>query len=1224
MVWGILMQLLSELFTFTSIIVLVIFVISIYYLIQFFYNNDSLSVYENIESTSETPIDDISIPSDNLINNDNSIEEIKKTGMDFKSFVKRRHSSTSGRSFLIAKAAHNYICDKKNTFRRQMTEISRESLPKPPKEFFEPSSAQEIPNHLKPENFYLIHSLRMLELPTNFASDVLQSSKFTAKKGDIIVKPGDEDDHLYVVLQGCLNVYIKINECKECLVKKIDKGHMFFSFLSLVDVLMGKESKFKTVSVRAAEDCIVAKYNLNRFKESFNENPKDWIRPIQIIVTRLLHVTMTTLHHYLGLTEELMKSRSIDENLTEKEKKFHRFGNSIRVTKSNTRNKMRRLFSYDEAHDQLDIAIKYFGETLGIPVEKANLLLQDRVDMLVASENQTVIEQGSNDNVKLILVVSGALRLLQEVKEEETILDDDIDSMFDSDQITEKGYHLILQKEIVGGLQLLSNEPSFYKVKAVSNCVLATIGKNEFNELLNECPEIALHVAYSIVRRLSPFIRAVDFALEWNLLDSGQALFRHGDKADSLYVVLTGRLRSVDKKSVLEEFGKGSAIGMVELVQKRPRQSTVLAIRYSQISEVSNNLLNYIKLQFPQVGFRLIKLLGNYFDSSNSQNTLLNGPPLSIDGISQDAISHINNLHTVAILPASKDVPHTAFTCELYHALNFSKHVLRLSSSKIKEQLGNSVLEKQADFRLMHWLNAQEDIYPLIIYECDYETTMWTRRCLRQADAILVVANGANKPLEKSFVDEHMMMNQDGIRTCKELVLLWGEDVSSPKGTYNWLKGSYFSGHHHVRMNKRMLQWDLNDSDTEKEILDYYEKNVYFEKLNVHSDFSRLARILTGNAIGLVLGGGGARGSSHIGVLKAMKEFEVPIDIIGGTSIGSFIGALYAQDPSSETIIERSSRWFHVMSSIWNKIFDLTYAYSAMFSGAGFNKSIRDVFKESYIEDCWIPYFCISTDITASEMRVHRSGSIYSYVRSSMSLAGYLPPLCDPIDGHLLLDGGYVNNLPADVMRCLGAKFVIAVDVGSREERNLYNYGDTLNGFWVLFKKLNPFCEPPVVLNMEEIQSRLAYVSCTRQLEMVKKAPYCCYLRPPIEEIKTLDFHRFDEVKNLGYEYGKKKIEHLVNNNETIQAILDPVKGRLRKGKVSGNELNYSHLTRASSFTDLAARISKIPSMRTNNSISDFTSLDICEESSDEDKESTPEVRTEQNSRAVTPKPSIE
>lgn len=90
-----------------------------------------------------------------------------------------------------------------------------------------------------------------------------------------------------------------------------------------------------------------------------------------------------------------------------------------------------------------------------------------------------------------------------------------------------------------------------------------------------------------------------------------------------------------------------------------------------------------------------------------------------------------------------------------------------------------------------------------------------------------------------------------------------------------------------------------------------------------------------------------------------------------------------------------------------------------------------------------------------SEMRLHRSGPLWAYVRSSMSLAGYLPPLCDPVDGHYLLDGGYVNNLPADVMRTVfGARCIIAVDVGSSDDTVLYKW---VNGrayhmtFWKIF-----------------------------------------------------------------------------------------------------------------------------------------------------------------------------
>ena len=102
----------------------------------------------------------------------------------------------------------------------------------------------------------------------------------------------------------------------------------------------------------------------------------------------------------------------------------------------------------------------------------------------------------------------------------------------------------------------------------------------------------------------------------------------------------------------------------------------------------------------------------------------------------------------------------------------------------------------------------------------------------------------------------------------------------------------------------------------------------------------------------------------------------------------------------------------------------------------------------------------MTTDVTQSCMRVHKMGNLWRYVRASMSLSGYLPPLCDPMDGHLLLDGGYVNNLPADVMQQQGANFIFAVDVGSQDDFNLTNYGDELSGWWLLWNKWNPFTTP--------------------------------------------------------------------------------------------------------------------------------------------------------------------
>lgn len=165
-----------------------------------------------------------------------------------------------------------------------------------------------------------------------------------------------------------------------------------------------------------------------------------------------------------------------------------------------------------------------------------------------------------------------------------------------------------------------------------------------------------------------------------------------------------------------------------------------------------------------------------------------------------------------------------------------------------------------ADFRLMHWLNTQEDTYQLVIYECDYEATRWTRRCLRQADTILVVGQGSEKPREKLFFEEHLKMNQDGIRTRKELILLWSMKTEQPKGTYEWLKGSWFSGHYHVRAPFRMYRAMTEEGQVDEAcVLDFYQKEVFNQKADANTDFARLGRIITGNAIGLVLGGGGAR-----------------------------------------------------------------------------------------------------------------------------------------------------------------------------------------------------------------------------------------------------------------------------------------------------------------------------------------------------------------------------
>ena len=142
-----------------------------------------------------------------------------------------------------------------------------------------------------------------------------------------------------------------------------------------------------------------------------------------------------------------------------------------------------------------------------------------------------------------------------------------------------------------------------------------------------------------------------------------------------------------------------------------------------------------------------------------------------------------------------------------------------------------------------------------------------------------------------------------------------------------------------------------------------------------------------------------------------------------------------------------------------------------------------------------------------------------------MSLAGLLPPLCD--EGSLLLDGGYVDNLTVSRMKSLGADVIFAVDVGAIDDNTPQVYGDSLSGFWTVLNRWNPFTSVPNPPTLSEIQARLAYVSSVDALERAKNTPGCLYMRPPIDCYGTLEFGKFDEIYQVGYQYGKGFLEKL-------------------------------------------------------------------------------------------------
>jgi predicted acylesterase/phospholipase RssA len=186
---------------------------------------------------------------------------------------------------------------------------------------------------------------------------------------------------------------------------------------------------------------------------------------------------------------------------------------------------------------------------------------------------------------------------------------------------------------------------------------------------------------------------------------------------------------------------------------------------------------------------------------------------------------------------------------------------------------------------------------------------------------------------------------------------------------------------------------------------------------------ARVARRIAGNALGLVLSGGGARGYAHIGALEALLDAGFEVDRIGGCSIGAFIGGMYANGTDPEEIRARCREEL-VRRSPFN---DYTLPRVALIRSRKAGKMLDRVFGETLVEELPVSLFTVSADLLTSRTVVHRSGFLYEAVGASMSIPGLVPPLARP--GRLLVDGGVLNNLPVDVMAAEDEGPIVAVDV---------------------------------------------------------------------------------------------------------------------------------------------------------------------------------------------------
>ena len=540
---------------------------------------------------------------------------------------------------------------------------------------------------------------------------------------------------------------------------------------------------------------------------------------------------------------------------------------------------------------------------------------------------------------------------------------------------------------------------------------------------------------------------------QWLAIQGGATLFEAGDAPDALYCVIHGSLGAFSRTPdghhrLVGRIAAGELAGEMALISGRPRTATVVALRDSELGRLSRSAFERVTQLHPQGLLRVAQLLVHRLESSQKQ--VRGSRPVP---------------KTFAVVPHDRDGGATVFAAKLVTFLD------RIGAAEL-------VWNQRAAEHTTEWFHAVERANEFVVYVCDVTATSWTKLCLRQADAVLLVAQADAErndwPALQGYADRVLGSQRS------ELVLLHKQSLT-PGVAGHWLDLKPGLRHHHVR--------------------------------GPH-DIGRLARTLTGTGLGVVLSGGGARGFAHIGVLRAFREAGITIDAIGGTSLGAIIAAGYALEWSHDELQLRVRRSFVDT----NPVDDYTLPLVSLVSGRKVSRLLRNEFGEVSIEDLPLPYFCVSTNLSSGQLVTHRRGPLWRWLRASVSIPGVLPPIIE--NGELFVDGATINNLPVDVMRESGIGRVIGVDVGADRAFTTDSVDSDAPPLWRVLKW---FRGRKQRINILQILWRSGMVNSAANT-IARRELSDLLLQPPLEQIDMLNWRAFDRAIDAGYRYAQVRL----------------------------------------------------------------------------------------------------
>ncbi len=546
---------------------------------------------------------------------------------------------------------------------------------------------------------------------------------------------------------------------------------------------------------------------------------------------------------------------------------------------------------------------------------------------------------------------------------------------------------------------------------------------------------------------------------EWLSIPGGWTLMSKGEEGQSLYVITAGSVGmwvegadGADRMAA--QFVPGQTVGELAMLSGERRIGTLIALRDTELLRLSAEGFHELTARYPVILENLAKLL------SKRLHEVMRG---------ERNIEEWRSVpKTIAVVPVAE----AGIELEIGERLGLA---LAAMGGRVR------LLDHQSKDQSSEWFYNVETHHEHVIYLADQAHDGWTKLCLRQADRILLVGHASSAPPV-----EHPLAHagSHSSRGFIELALLHGGGAAKADGAATWESAIGADYLHNIRHGNE-------------------------------ADMKRMARHLSGRAVGLVLAGGGARGFAHIGVIRALREAGVPIDHTGGTSIGGIVAAGVACGWSAQELEER----MHESFVKTNPLGRLTFPSISLFTGGRIQKLLQRNFGDLCIEELWLPYFCVISNLTTGHEIVQRRGRLWRALRASVAIPGIAPPVVK--DGEVLVDGAVMNNFPADVMAEMRRGCVIGVDVETHRAFTGLTKGWEDNPPWGILGE-----EARGGPNIISLLMRAGTVNSEAQTKASREHADLLF-EPPVQDIAIRDWGEFRRVVDAGYAHASEKLNEI-------------------------------------------------------------------------------------------------